>query len=382
MPYAEGRIFNDADAHVMEPASWLAEYADAKTRARLKPIDFGKTAKLADGMPDGKFDAKHWEQVDIEKNLMSIKGWAALGAFDPDERTRALNLLGFNRQLVFTSVAMSQFWGVFKQDQHDIDLLYGGARAVNRAIADFCKHDKRLLPVGFLPLDDPRRAERELDEGLKLGCATFWIPATAAGGRSPSHHDYDSIWARLQDANVPFMLHVGAGETPMPDAYRNNDRGSVTDFMGGGESLDSKAFMMLHCPAEAFLSALVLDGTLEQFPRLRGGVIELGALWVIPWLKRLDIAQMAFARTEPYLANLRMKPSDYVRRQLKFTPHPTEPVGWIIEQGGEDMFLFSSDYPHIEGGRNPIKRFEESMAGISESAKERFYTTNFAEMMG
>jgi predicted TIM-barrel fold metal-dependent hydrolase len=77
-----------------------------------------------------------------------------------------------------------------------------------------------------------------------------------------------------------------------------------------------------------------------------------------------------------------MKPSDYARRQLKFTPHPTEPAGWIIEQGGEELFLFSSDYPHIEGGRNPIKRFEESMVGTSESAKERFYARNFDELMG
>jgi predicted TIM-barrel fold metal-dependent hydrolase len=382
MPYAQGRTYNDADSHIMEPMTWLADYADAKTREVLKPMQFDRTNRLAVDWPEKKFDPKHWEQVDIEKNLMFIKGWAALGAFDPEERTRAMDLLGFNRQLVFTSVAMSQFWGLFAQRERDLDLIYGGARAANRGMADFCRSDRRLIPVGFLPLDDPERAQREFDEGLKLGCATFWIPATAAGGRSPSHHAYDGLWARFQDANVPFMLHVGAGETPMPEAYRNNDRGPIKDFMGGGESLDSKAFMMLHCPAEAFLSALVLDGTLEQFPRLRGGVIELGALWVVPWMKRLDIAQAAFARTEPILGALKMKPSDYVRRQLKFTPHPTEPAGWIIEQGGEEMFLFSSDYPHIEGGRNPIKRFEESMVGISESAKERFYNTNFAELMG
>jgi uncharacterized protein len=155
----------------------------------------------------------------------------------------------------------------------------------------------------------------------------------------------------------------------------------VTGFLGAGEDLDSKAFMMLHGPAEAFLSAMVLDGTLEQFPRLRGGIIELGALWVPPWLRRLDIAQQAFARTEPGLA-LPLKASDYVRRQLKFTPHPTEPVGWIIEQGGAELFLFSSDYPHVEGGRNPLKRFEESMVGIAEAAKERFYCANFNELMG
>ncbi|HZP46487.1 MAG TPA: amidohydrolase family protein [Candidatus Binataceae bacterium] len=384
MPYAEGRVYNDADAHIMEQVDWVASYADAKTRQLLKPLDVSNAGKMNEHGTafSGKFPASHWDEINIEKNLMFIKGWGALGAFDPDERKRAMDLLGFNRQLVFTSLAMSQFWGVFAQREHDLDLLYGGAAAVNRAISDFCRNDSRLIAVGFLPLDDPKRAERAFDEGLKAGCGTFWIPAAPAGDKSPSHHDFDGVWARFQDANVPFMLHVGAGETPMPDAYRNNGRGPIKDFLGGeGEVLDSKGFMMLHGPAEAFLSALVLDGTLEQFPRLRGGVIELGALWVPPWLRRLDIAQQAFAKGEPALA-LPMKASDYVRRQLKFTPHPTEPVGWIIEQGGEELFLFSSDYPHIEGGRNPIKRFEESLAGVSETAKERFYATNFAEMMG
>jgi uncharacterized protein len=37
MPYAQGRIYNDADAHVMETADWILDYADAKARALLKP---------------------------------------------------------------------------------------------------------------------------------------------------------------------------------------------------------------------------------------------------------------------------------------------------------------------------------------------------------
>jgi predicted TIM-barrel fold metal-dependent hydrolase len=101
----------------------------------------------------------------------------------------------------------------------------------------------------------------------------------------------------------------------------------------------------------------------------------------VPWLKRLDAAQEIFVRTEPTLA-LPLRASEYVRRQLRFTPHPTAPVGWMIEQAGEDLFLFSSDYPHIEGGRHPLKRFEPSMVGIREEAKERFYARNFVDLMG
>ena len=51
--------------------------------------------------------------ADAEKNLMLRKGWEALGAFDPDERRRALDLLGFRSQLVFTTFAITHFWGEF-----------------------------------------------------------------------------------------------------------------------------------------------------------------------------------------------------------------------------------------------------------------------------
>ena len=45
-----------------------------------------------------------------------------------------------------------------------------------------------------------------------------------------------------------------------------------------------------------------------------------------------------------------MKASDYVRRNLRFTPYPHEPVGWIVEEAGPELCMFSSDYPHIEAG--------------------------------
>jgi hypothetical protein len=40
MPYAEGRVFNDADSHFMETKDWLFRYADPKVRSKLAPIDF------------------------------------------------------------------------------------------------------------------------------------------------------------------------------------------------------------------------------------------------------------------------------------------------------------------------------------------------------
>jgi predicted TIM-barrel fold metal-dependent hydrolase len=99
-------------------------------------------------------------------------------------------------------------------------------------------------------------------------------------------------------------------------------------------------------------------------------------------MRYLDSAFDAFRRREERLQRLSLKPSDYVHRQIRVTPYPSEDVGWIIANSGEEICLFSSDYPHVEGGRNPIKRFEASMDSLSESAKKGFYHDNFIDLMG
>jgi predicted TIM-barrel fold metal-dependent hydrolase len=67
---------------------------------------------------------------------------------------------------------------------------------------------------------------------------------------------------------------------------------------------------------------------------------------------------------------------------VRATPYPTEDVGWIIEQAGDDVCMFSSDFPHVEGGRKPLERFEASLGDASHDVREKFYRTNFEDLMG
>jgi hypothetical protein len=78
---------------------------------------------------------------------------------------------------------------------------------------------------------------------------------------------------------------------------------------------------------------------------------------------------------------LAAKPSEYVYRHLKFTPFPGEPVGWMIEQTGGGLFMFSTDYPHPEGGRDPLAKFEEELDGVAADDKDRFYHGNMATLI-
>ena len=53
----------------------------------------------------------------------------------------------------------------------------------------------------------------------------------------------------------------------------------------------------------------------------------------------------------------------------------------MIARCGAELFMFSSDYPHVEGGRNPLKRFEASLRARSPAEIEAFYSGNFADLM-
>ena len=172
MPYAEGRIYNDADSHIMETKDWLFQYADPKVRPKLAPIDFtmcGGTATetLVTALPTilEKRRNDPAAMARAEANVLERKSWHALGGIDPAERSKALDLLGYNRQLVFQSMATTQFWGDMGiQKFFDPEILYGGARALNRGMADFCSDDRRLRGVGFVPLNDPELAVREIKQ--------------------------------------------------------------------------------------------------------------------------------------------------------------------------------------------------------------------------
>ena len=379
MPYMQGRVAHDADSHVMETREWLDAYVDAEYRGKVHPLygkEPGRIDKLLDAAKarktDKDADAKAFDNV-----ISNEKGWRAYGAFDPAERSKALDQLGFSSQLVFPTGGIGQ-----ATRGKDIKVRYAASRAYNRAIADFGKTDQRLIGVAYVPLDEPTLALEGVKEALAEGCGAIMIAADAPGERSPGHPDLYPVWNELAERGVPFMLHIGPGTKTQPMPYRNNGRPRAPDLHGGGENLRFCDYMMLWYAPQVFLTALIYDGIFQRFPTLKGGVIESGAGWAPDWLRQLDFAHNSFAKTDPYLKELDMLPSEYVRRAVKFTPFQGEDVGIMIRDAGPDLFLFSSDYPHPEGTKDPFGKFERTLVGIDEDAKEKFYRRNFEQMMG
>lgn len=288
--------------------------------------------------------------------------------------------MGVASQLVFPTSA--NVWLEQLEHGEDRDLLFATARATNRAQVEFCGVDPRLLAVAYVPLADREEAPKIAAEAIELGAKALLVPWACPRDHATSHVDFDRVWAQAVDAGVPILFHVGVADRVLPAAHKINGLPAVPDFHGGEENFRSISYMAIpHGPMQA-LSMLILDGVLERFPALKLGIVELGASWIPGYMRQLDSAFDAFSRHEERLKELSLKPSEYVRRQVRVTPYPTEPTGWIIEQSAPEICMFSSDYPHVEGGRNPYARFERATTNLDAAALDAFFRGNFEDLMG
>ena len=383
MAYApDNRPMYDADSHIMELPDFLQKYADPELRKDIPAVSYSASLVTDEEVAEivargGRHSEQHVaEMIAWGDNLIErSKEIQALGAFDGRERSKAMDMLGFKKQLVFATHSVTMPFS--PSSKITPTLRYGAARAHNRHMAEFCGHDSRLMGVAIAPLDVPELAIEELDFALKSGARAIWVPHHACGGRSPGHVEFDPFWARLVESNTPFVMHVGGSPLQLDKAWINNGRPPVKDWMGGGENLRTKDMAVLHQGPETFLSMMLIDGVFERFPKLRGARVELGAGWVPAMLVRLDWTVKIWSKTDANLARFTRKPSEQISQQLAFTPFVFEDVGALIDQSNPDLYLFSTDYPHTEGGRNPIARFETSLGERPAVVRDRFYSENF-----
>jgi len=383
MAYApDNRAFYDADSHIMELPDFLQRYADPELRAEIPAVSYSASLVTDEEVAEiiargGRHSQEHVaELLALGDHLIErSKEIQALGAFDSPERSVALDMLGFKSQLVFATHSLAMPFSPSSKISPRI--RYAAARAHNRHMAEFCSRDSRLFGVAAAPLDDPELALEELEFAIKNGLKAVWVPHRACGDKSPGHVAFDRFWATLADAGIPFVLHVGGSPLQLDKAWMNNGRAPVKDWMGGGENLRTKDVAVLQQGPETFLSMMLIDGVFERFPKLRGACVELGAGWVPALLVRLDWVVQIWRKTDANLSKFTRTPSEQLTQQMAFTPFVFENVGGLIDESNPDLYLFSSDYPHTEGGRNPIARFETALGSRSEDIRNRFYSENF-----
>lgn len=385
--HRQGRVVHDADSHMVEPQGWFENYTSQYVKENLDPglfpLDLPELQPILEKAGD-RVSGNDPELTEaLKKNLFGHPGkltqWTAYGAYDSSERRDSLNLMGINSQIVFPGQAITRFIR-----SADLDVVYGGADALNRGMVEFCASADRLLPVGYVPLNDPEKAIQCTKEALAKGIKAAWIKSDAFENRAPSHIAYDPIWALLQEAGVPVVLHIGSG-VRMEEAYMNTGSArELEESLTNIESTKPHDVPVLHHSIERWLTCMIYSGVLERFPNLMIGLIELGASWIPASLMNLDMGVSALGRFDKGLQRLSLKPSEYVQRQVRATPFHMENTGWILRNVGKDILMFNTDYPHPEGGSDPFGSFERSLNAVNPSGEEldQFYGKNFETLMG
>lgn len=359
-----GRIV-DCDSHLMPTGDMYRTFL---------VDDFGKT--LADWM-QGRADAAAAEVDKIltepdPDRVWTTKWWHAFGANDPVDRIAALDLMGIDRQVMFPTILVN----LYKSKD---PAIYDLGRRYCDFVLDWAKPTNgRVRPIVLLNMHDRDEAMRQAEYMLNAGATVCQIDASRApAGISPADEQWDPFWALFAEARVPLVFHLGSDRGFMDDKFDATPRLRAQDRAGAGEAIGPFNLMTMYMAPEAYLTAMIYGGVFERHPDLRIGVIEMTARWVSGWVDRIDAYADTFARR--LSANISEKPSYYVRNNIRVTPFYGEPVGeYIARDGLEDVYVFSTDYPHAEGGTDPIDFWHADLVknGHSDDVIEKFFIKN------
>lgn len=198
----------------------------------------------------------------------------------------------------------------------------------------------RLLPVAHLTLHDTERTVRDIEWCASMGLRGAMIAPSLVDGKRLSHPDLDPVWAAFAATGVAPVFHVGSFPKPFGDGWYADDPDEINPVL-------SSVFLGT-APALA-IADLAVNGVFARHPDLRLGVMELSAVWVPMFLLTLD-GGFDFHATfnGAPLTEMELRPSEYVRRQVRVAAFFYEQPASLIRKCG-DLFMACSDYPHREG---------------------------------
>lgn len=368
----------DVDSHFMEPFDWLErrfpELADT-----FPPSDLGtvllnffagdmvaslppsQRPKPIDLIPEGMrplvepllgLSPSALQQMLDGPMFESLK---ARGAVDAEERLAYMDEEGVDIQFVLPTIGYFRWSAMRRQNlEKSLEALVAYNTWSTEQLAG---HTDRLFPVAMVDLTDLGWSLRELERTSEAGGRGFvFSPAGPVDGKSLAHPDFDPLWRIAAERRLLPIIHIGSGRAHVDPGWDETG--------GSGGNLVVHA-TQAHLVAETALTALIAGGVFERFPDLTVLVAELGVNWVAPWLERFDavldngILQMSGGWKQA------LRPSEYVRRNVRFTPLDGASAAAAMRDAGADLFVFSSDYPHSEGpGGLAVGHYREALAGV------------------
>jgi len=283
------------------------------------------------------FDDAIAAQAKIEADLrggrqLSLESWdmEAMrdpGYRDPVARLAAMDRDGVDAEVLYSEVSAFRSFGLVRGDWKPI------SRAFTDALADFASVDPNRLAVSYqVPIIDVGYAVAEVLRLAGLGARSVHLPNFPSEIGLPDYHDacYDPLWGVLQETGLSISHHLGNRQW-LYDIFRRDPTPQMAIFTS--------------MPALALSEVIawwILTGTLERFPGLKIVFVEPSLYWIPGFLASLD--RKADGRYD--LPGVRMKPSEYFRRNMACTFMDDE-VGLALRHLiGVENILWSTDFPH------------------------------------
>jgi predicted TIM-barrel fold metal-dependent hydrolase len=378
-----GRI-SDVDAHEWVPPDlWVEQFGEG-TRT-FAEIDFYNFR----GMKNRYFrdvDSDHVEEIN-KRSAWFSKGPYAPGAYDMHKRLELMDFCGVDKQLIFPgNLALNALFLHGNADNPSyLPMITGDRReyacemlkAQNDWVIRGQAISQRLRPVAVLLGDTPDEIYAAAKRFVKAGVRAVWFPGSILpGGRSPAHNDLDPLWDLLANSDTVCTLHVG-NEAGFFHTLGWKDAAAFEGWMIGEElSIDPWTLSSMPMAAQNFTATMVVGGVFERHPKLRLGAIETGAHWLGPLAQALDMWSLN-TQTDKWKDRLPLMPSEYIRRNVRIAGFPWEPIDTYIEHHGlVECYCYASDFPHVEGGTDPMGFWSKRLAHLGDDVMEKFFVTN------
>ena len=390
----------DADGHVLEPPTGMAERAPAKFRDRIWQIvtrpdgsewlRYNGGERPANGLAlAGAGGMSAAERERARRGEMKYSEVRA-GAFRPLPRLADMDGDGIEQAVLYPTLLLGL------PALHDSEFAEAQANAYNEWLAEYCAAaPNRLFGVAAVPHQDLARAVRVIRRARELGLVgVFLRPNPSVDGKKFNDPIYDPIWRTCEELGLPVGLHPFLAPD-MPGACRalgfyelkaegvemaRTDEASPIRHLANifFSQAISNPFDMMET-----LTVMICGGVLERFPRLRLIFLEANGGWIVPWLERLDHHYEVFGWDVPWL---RMKPSEYFRRQCWISFDPDESALAFTARSplvGADRIIWASDYPHPDAKvPGVVDELREATASLDAPARARILGENAAALYG
>lgn len=397
----------DVDAHVHEPVDWVAQIDSSLAEALGPPPTFLEVSDSVFGIgnpaikslpehqqPQSKADTilpgfqRHLEMTD-ERQARYQADTDEDPFCNADARIKFCDERGIDVQFLNPSFLVGPIVQAARTKQ--FHLMPDIRRGWNRWAMNLVEgHTDRLIPVTQIDLGDVPGSIEEMTRMRQCGSRAFAIPESPVGNprvvangqsaiaKSLTHPDFDPLWSAAVDLEMAAFAHVGFGRERINFGWANN----------GSDDLSTYAFLSSvvapQVAPQLMLAAMVFDGVFERHPKLTLVVEEVGISWLPHLLTVLDHGVGQASREVLYDGEFRpdfagnayrlpLKPSEYLRRQVRVTPLViNEPLRPVMEMAPE-MLCFSSDYPHVEGTSDPISVCDRQLTDLSAMERAEFY---------